>query len=52
MELFVVKNITSKEVLGKFSSKVEAKQARNELKTKAPGEIFIVSPGKDHPRCK
>ena len=58
MELFVVANRATKEVVGRFNNKMEAKAKRNELcgpeELKALKEDnfhnlpFVVSKGKDH----
>lgn len=54
MELFVIKNRKSLEVLQGFNNKMDAKKLRNELNGPEQSEViedrdFIVSPGKDHP---
>lgn len=55
MELFVVKNRKSLEVLQGFNNKMEAKTFRKgkNHKDETGVEIldFIISPGKDHPDC-
>ncbi len=52
MNLFVVRNQSNGEVLGSFSSKVDAKKLRKEKNKVVDGVeqlAFVVSPGKDHP---
>lgn len=55
MELFIVKNIKSLEVLQGFNNKMEAKTFRKEKNPKAEdgSEIMnhIISPGRDHDRA-
>jgi hypothetical protein len=56
MELFVVKNVKSLEVLKGFNNKMDAKTFRKEKNPKAEdgSEIMehTVSPGRDHDRAR